>query len=196
MDGFEVHGLDPDAETPVHFLEPNRKLGATVILSGKSIALMTIANRSGGIAAGATDGFSDKATTRGPITVRLEPCGAAKARLVEPDGKPIAGRPLRRVVTMVVTPGSLGTLANEKAGLLAADEAYLNQVDPVDYENPPASDADGRITLPVLIPGAMYRLVDFTTARDPGGPQIRKEFTVKPGETLDLGDIRIEKPER
>ena len=49
---------------------------------------------------------------------------------------------------------------------------------------------------PVLIPGATYRIIDRTTTRDPGGPQLRKEFTVKPGETLDLGDIRIEKPPR
>ena len=33
---FEVHGLDPDAEVPVHFLDPKGKLGATVRLSGKS----------------------------------------------------------------------------------------------------------------------------------------------------------------
>ena len=47
---------------------------------------------------------------------------------------------------------------------------------------------------PALIPGATYRIVDQTTARNPNGPQLRKEFTVKPGETLDLGDILIEKP--
>ena len=52
------------------------------------------------------------------------------------------------------------------------------------------TDTDGRITLPVLIPGATYRFVELTTV-----PQVRKEFTVKPGETLDLGDIRIEKPQ-
>ena len=60
-----------------------------------------------------------------------------------------------------------------------------------------APDADGRITLPVLIPGATYRFIDYTTVvRGQTGPEIRKEFTVKPGETLDLGDIRIEKPPR
>ena len=36
----------------------------------------------------------------------------------------------------------------------------------------------------------------MTTARDPAGTQVRKEFSLKPGETLDLGDIRIEKPPR
>ena len=46
---------------------------------------------------------------------------------------------------------------------------------------------------PALIPGATYRLMDRTPRR--GGGQTRKVFTVKPGETLDLGDIRIEKPE-
>ena len=62
---FEIHGLAPDAEVPVYFLEPKRKLGAVVNLSGKSAA-------------------------GGPVTVRLEPCGAARARLVDPDGKPVA----------------------------------------------------------------------------------------------------------
>ena len=49
--------------------------------------------------------------------------------------------------------------------------------------------------LPALIPGSTYRIIDQTTARTPDGPQLRKEFTVKPGETLDLGDILIEKPQ-
>ena len=50
---FEIHGLDPDTEVPVYFLEPKRKLGATAVLSGKS-------------------------AIGGPVIVRLEPCGAAQ----------------------------------------------------------------------------------------------------------------------
>jgi hypothetical protein len=57
---------------------------------------------------------------------------------------PVAGRlQPHSTITMVVTPGSLDTPTNEKAGLLAADETGLNQVDPINYENPLASDADG-----------------------------------------------------
>ncbi len=86
---FEVHGLDPKTEVPVYFLDPKRKLGAVVKLSGQSAA-------------------------GGPVTVRLEPCGAARARIVGPGGKPVAGYPPRRVrgvyngllrCSMVVTPG-------------------------------------------------------------------------------------------
>ncbi len=47
--------------------------------------------------------------------------------------------------------------------------------------------------LPVLIPGASYRFIDYTVPRETD-PPIREEFTVKPGETIDLGDIRVEKP--
>ena len=54
---------------------------------------------------------------------------------------------------------------------------------------------EGRIVFPALIPGAAYRVVDATRIREGVDPQVRKEFTVKPGETLDLGEIRIEKPQ-
>ena len=52
----------------------------------------------------------------------------------------------------------------------------------------------GEDCLPRLDPGATYRFTDPTTYRDPDGPQIRKEFSVKSGEPLELGDILIEKP--
>ena len=73
----------------------------------------------------------------------------------------------------------------------------LPNVDPKHYQRPngPVTDAEGRITLPDLIPGALYRISDWSTGNDPDkGVQVRKDFTVKPGETLDLGDILIEKP--
>ena len=49
---------------------------------------------------------------------------------------------------------------------------------------------------PVLIPDADYRLYDFTTMNQPEGTKVRKEFVVKPGEDLDLGDVLIEGPAR
>ncbi len=64
---FEIHGLDPEIKVPVYFLDPKRKLGGMVNLSGQSAA-------------------------GGPVTVRLEPCGAARARIVGPDAKPVASR--------------------------------------------------------------------------------------------------------
>ena len=77
-----------------------------------------------------------------------------------------------------------------------ADEESLPRIDAINYPSGPMPDAQGRITLPALIPGATYRLFDYTTFRDPAGAKVRREFTVKSGETLDLGDILIEKPLR
>jgi hypothetical protein len=169
---FEIRGLAPGADVPVYFLEPERKLGAVVNLSAKSMA-------------------------SGPYTVRLEPCGSARAWLIDPDGKPVA-KPVRGLnIRMVVTPGSaMNAHPNEKeASLLSADEGELTDVDPINYETAPAPDVLGRIELPVLIPGATYRLIDHTMyVQGQTGPEIRKEFTIKPGQKLNLGDIRIAKP--
>jgi hypothetical protein len=167
---FELRGLDPDSEVPVYFLDPNQRLGAVVILSGKS--------------AGST-----------PVNVRLERCGAAVVRFVDSGGKPVTGRLPNGTVEMVVTPGPPYSRANNPAGLAAADGADLGQVDTVNYQVALESDTQGRLTLPALIPGANYRIIDWPAI---GGaqtsPQVRKEFTVKPGETLEIGDILIEKP--
>jgi hypothetical protein len=167
---FELHGLDPDSEVPVSFFEPKRKLGATVPISGK---------RAGGA----------------PIVVKLEPCATATARVVGPGGKPLAGFQNPALISMVVTPGEFSGIKARKDGTTLANQDTLTSIDTINYVTPPAADAQGRIVFPALIPGSTYRIVDQTTARTPKGPQLRKEFTAKPGETLDLGAILIEKPQ-
>ena len=166
---FEVHGLAPETEVPVHFLQPDRELGATARLSGKMATL-------------------------GPVTVRLEPCGRAMARLVGPDGKPVTEQLRGVIVTMVVTPGPPYPSAQVSAGALAADEDLLGRLDPVNHGNGWVPDAKGRVTWPALIPGATYRIIDRTARAVGDGPQVRREFVVGPGEAVDLGDVLIQKP--
>jgi protocatechuate 3,4-dioxygenase beta subunit len=158
---FEVHGLDPETEVSLYFLQPERKLGATVRASGKMAA-------------------------QGPVTVRFDPCGQAMARLVGADGRPVTGQNLV-IVRMVITPGPPALSAEAMAGALAADEDLLWRIDPVNHGNGWVADAQGRIVLPALIPGATYRIF----ARG-----VNREFAVGPGEAVELGDVRIEKPQR
>ena len=63
-------------------------------------------------------------------------------------------------------------------------------IDSVNYADGPVSDAQGRVKFPALIPGASYRRNQRNV--NEAGRDI--DFTVKPGETLDLGDIVIQKP--
>ncbi len=158
---FEVHGLDLETDVPVHFLQPERKLGATVRVSGKMAA-------------------------QGPVTVRLESCGLAMARLVGPDGQPVTGQS-RGSMMMVITPGPPARSAEVRAGALAADVDVLGRLDPVNHGNGWVADAHGRIIWPALIPGATYRILTRGAVR---------EFVVGPGEAAQLGDVRIEKPSR
>lgn len=96
----------------------------------------------------------------------------------------------------MVTPGPPYWTRDDKEVHFAADEADIRVVDTVNYRADLGSDSHGMLFLPVLIPGARYRVIDFSTAgRDGSGVHVRQEFSVKPGETLDLGDILIEKPQ-
>jgi hypothetical protein len=169
---FQLHGLGPETELTASFLEPTRKLGATVKVSGK------LANSQ-------------------PITVRLEPCGTARARLVNPAGKPVSHFLSEYMASIELIPGP------PRSNRSKADESKLNSVgdfliriDRLNYERDPTSDAEGRIIFPALIPGATYRIQDRTGRITDSGIPSRKQFTVKPGETLDLGDILIGKPQQ
>ncbi len=173
IDGvFELNGLDPEKAVPVYFLDAVNQWGAAVELSGKQSGEET--------------------------TIHLQPCGTAMARFVGPDGKPLASVDLRQlsIFEILVTPGPHAmTFDKIEQSQLAADADSVAAIDRDHYADRHRTDATGRITFPVLIPGALYRISDYSTANvDARGIQVRKDFTVKPGEKLDLGDILIEKP--
>ena len=166
---FELHGLDAETVVPVFFLDPEHKVGATLHVSGKSAA-------------------------GGEVTVRLEPCGSARGRFVDPRGQLVKGPFPPGILSMVVTPGPSFRPGGQASGLLFADEGRLGMVDNLNYAKPLVPGPDGWTTFPVLIPGATYRIIDRTPFRGLDGPQLRKEFIARAGETIDLGDIVIEKP--
>ena len=74
---FELHGLAPEASTRIHVLDPEHEWGASVEVSGKQAGE--------------------------DLTIRLQPCGQAKARFVGPDGKPVAKH--QPHFEIVATPG-------------------------------------------------------------------------------------------
>ena len=151
----------------------------------------TSSNRSGSWAPWSISRASRRSD--GPVTVRLEPCGTATARLVDAAGKPIAGNRDPYLIPMLVTPGTSRRSPDKSDGRLEADQDYLSRIDPTNYGDTPVSDAQGRIVFPALIPGTTYR-IDLNAANDEIDPRLLTEFTVKPGETLDLGDILIKHP--
>ncbi len=166
----ELHGLPSDAIIPVYFLDSKNRLGATV-------------------------DFSVAAAAAGPVSVRLASCGIALARLVNSKGEPLAAYRDPYLISLTVTPGPDG-FSKEAADedQLSADGDYLSRLDP-DHYHDLVSDGQGRLTFPALIPGATYRISDMTTVDDAGGRKTRKLFVASAGETIDLGDVVIEKPE-
>ena len=167
---FELHGLDPEKTMRVHFLDPDHQWGATAELSGKQAAE--------------------------ELTIRLQPCGQAGA---------IRGTRWQAHRQDLFTHRDFGDARPARRGRAPrggvdarADAAAVVNLDRKHYwNNNRFTDADGRISLPDLIPGASYRISDFSTRNVGGkGVQVRKDFSVEPGETLDLGDILIEKPQR
>jgi hypothetical protein len=167
---FAVQVNDPESVQRLHFFAPDSGLGAVMELKGQQ--------------AGPE-----------PVTVRLERLGAAQVRFLDATGKPLANyRPLLWLMAgtgPVPAPPNLKKLIdmgiNGLTGNAAPDAAWLARFDPPHYGDGPGTDAEGRVTLPALIPGARYGITL--------GDSKAREFTVRAGQTLTLPDLVIDHPE-
>ena len=100
--------------------------------------------------------LSGKSGAGGPVTVRLQPCGTARAPARRPGRE--AGRR--------VSPRA-GSRWSSRPGLIELDRTSPANWSPMQRPvggstrsttaDGPVSDAEGRITLPALIPGATYQ---------------------------------------
>ena len=93
-------------------------------------------------------------------------CGAATARFLTADGRPVPGRQTSFDLRLVLTPG---------------DPAFSTWGAFIEHSNIRRdwhTDAQGCVTWRDLVPGVTYRVG-------------KRDFTVRPGEVLDLGDIVV-----
>jgi hypothetical protein len=113
-----------------------------------------------------------------PVTVKLRPCGTAKVRFVDARGNPFPD--VKPQIGVVLTPG-VPFMSNQRGKPLAG----VGYPDRTRYR----PDAQGRVTLPALIPGAKIWLsgVDGNNSYY----TFTKEFTVGAGKTVDLGDVVV-----
>jgi beta-lactamase regulating signal transducer with metallopeptidase domain len=162
---FELGSCDASSSAPAFFLDARKQQGAVVELSGKQAG-------------------SD-------LEVKLQPCGSASVRVVDARGKPLRAGRSPAHLEVVLTPGASfadlvsGSVNDTKQSPLMADSIMVANLDRERYSELKI-DRQGRMTFPTLIPGATYRIV---VLNQPVKTQI--EFTVKPREAKDLGELVI-----
>jgi RNA polymerase sigma factor (sigma-70 family) len=111
-----------------------------------------------------------KGAEKGPVAVRLRPCGAVRGRLVAEDGKPLAG---------------INVNATYYEGRFWSMHAFIHGARPV------FTDANGAFAIDELIPGTELQLWPRSPKRGRHWPLIANTLKVEPGRTTDLGDVRL-----
>jgi RNA polymerase sigma factor (sigma-70 family) len=178
---LELRGLDPEKTYRLLVLDHPRKvdpaMGVEEIESFGELWLKPLIGPEN--KHGATVEVLPK-DVKGELTVKLAPCGSAKVRFVDGDGKPLVK--YSPWLQLVVTPGpTIHEALRDK--VLAAEIATL--IDRYGDRTPgaPKTDDKGYITFEGLIPGATYRLKK--TMHEPEN-EIIKEFTAEAGKTLEV----------
>jgi hypothetical protein len=117
----------------------------------------------------------------------LEPCGAAVAKMVDKAGQPVTNDAYLNLFFVVRSGADRFDAEAVRTGGTLADADLVANIDREHYGQGIRPDPEGRVRLPALIPGAMYRL----STRVDGKPIVR-DFSVKSGETVDLGEILVD----
>src|SRR5262249_44741225 len=133
---------------------------------------------------GAVVDISAKPGAAGPRVVELAPCGSAEARFVDAQGKPLQQK---FWLELLVRPGP--AVPKDRAEAMPLPEAaLLASPYPAGEGGPPlAVDAQGRVAIPALIPGATYRIkVLAGPAFEENEVVLEKDFTVESGKTTRL----------
>ncbi|HUP79070.1 MAG TPA: carboxypeptidase-like regulatory domain-containing protein, partial [Pirellula sp.] len=125
-------------------------------------------------------------------TIELNPCGSAKARFLDPNGKPIPAD-VGIGLQIVVTPGApKNDMKAWRRGETIADEDFYSNIAQAaqDRYRKSVTNANGEVFYPALIPGATYRIA-ISNKDD----QIKLyEFVAQSGIEHDMGDIVIDEP--
>ncbi len=164
---FAVAGCHPAEITQLHFLDADKGEGA--ILK-----------------------FDPSIQDNEKREVTLQACGSAKVQLLNSDNSPLKNTQLNgKLICEVAIVFRETSIQSEIASSYWNYQLATHQIDPVHNANL-MTDKDGSVTFPNLIPGAKYRLI----FRENGGvqrnsPAFEREFVVRPGESLDLGQVKI-----
>jgi hypothetical protein len=142
---LELHGCDAEKSLRVMVLDRKNQWGATVEMSKQNAG-------------------------EKPMPIRLAPCGSARVRILDADGKPLAK----------FYPGLFLELASKHGDLRAQTFQVFSPFRKSGSE--PHTDEQGWCTLTTLIPGATYQF---------GHEEIETTLTIKAGETLKLPDVRM-----
>jgi RNA polymerase sigma factor (sigma-70 family) len=186
---FELPGRDPGKEYRLSFIDaPDAQPATNWTFKDEAsifeVAYLGVLANSRARLGTTVEVRAGDATAR-PLTVRLGPCGAARVRLVDRNGRPAPGYPIWLEHVFQSGPsrrqvGGRPVLAGE-AFVVAAPFERAQGKSPVT-----TADAEGRVHYPVLIPGATYRL----RVMSPGNPYrevVREqEVMVEAGKTQEL----------
>jgi RNA polymerase sigma factor (sigma-70 family) len=180
---FEVHGCDPEKTYQLLFLEYPRLPPMLMMTEGlQSFGQLWLAELlNGKDRRGASVKVLAKKVAGEPFIVRFAPCGSAKLRFTDADGKP--KKDFVPWLQLVVTPGPpLWKAIEDKT--LAAEVVSL--AGPYGDQPPgqPKTDAKGCVTYHGLIPGATYRIKTY--GQDMVHNIVLKDFSVESGKTAEL----------
>jgi hypothetical protein len=163
---FLVATYDPANPRRVTFVHHERKLAGTHVIAGE---------------------------IEGEIRVKLKPWGAVTGRVVNADGD--------GVPNMLIHSGSMTMLMSSGP----SPDAWDDDTPPLPLPPPEGepspniiTDENGRFTIAGLVPGMKYGLMGFERSGGPGQLQgdIARDLLLEPGQTLDLGDVKLDKPDQ